>query len=369
VKPLARLLGLASRPKPPVGTTPSDVVFAENKWRLLRYRSSAVTHRSPVLLVPSLINRHYVLDLLPGKSLAEWLVARGWDVYCIDWGTPGPEDRWLTFDDVCDAALGRAIRRAAKTAGAERVHLLGYCLGGTLTTIHAAVHHERIASMCALAAPVRFDSRRGSAEGGPRTTETNLLEAWTRTETFDVRALVDATGNVPWQLMQSAFHLLRPTLSLSKAVHLLDRAFDEKTDDEFFDGFFALETWGNDNVSFPGECYARYIEELYRADALRKGTFTLSGVPARLEDVTCPLLVVSFEHDNIVPKEAATALVDLAGSKVKQHVHLPGGHVGAVVSRSASKRLWPVLDAFYADHDAPKKRGNRKIGRSEGMME
>ncbi len=340
MSPLTRLKNLASlatRPKPAVGTTPSDVVFAENKWRLLRYRSDAITHRTPVLLVPSLINRHYVLDLLPGKSFAQWLVGRGWDVYCIDWGTPGPEDRYLTFDDITDVALGRAIRRACKTAGTDRTHLLGYCLGGTLTSIHAAVHPEHIASMCALAAPVRFDSP-------------GLLEAWTRTPTFDVRAIVDATGNVPWQIMQSAFHLLRPTLNMSKAMHVIDRA--EKDDfDEFLDGFIALETWGNDNVSFPGECYVRYIEELYRGDALRKGTFTLGGRPARLENIACPLQVISFEHDNIVPKEAATALVELAGSKAKEHVHLPGGHVGAVISRSAAQRLWPVIDRFYATHD------------------
>jgi polyhydroxyalkanoate synthase len=350
-KRLLNLAGLAVRPKPAVGMTPSDVVFSENKWRLLRYRGAgAPSHRTPVLLVPSLINRHYVLDLMPGKSFAEYLVGRGYDVYCIDWGTPDDEDRYLTFDDVCDTYLGRAIRRAAATSGAEKVHLLGYCLGGTLTTIHAAVHQERIASMCALAAPVRFS---GEGEGG-------LLEAWTRTPTFDVRALVAGAGNVPWQLMQSAFHMLRPTLNLSKAVHMIDRAWD----DEFLDGFLALETWGNDNVSFPGECYARYIEELYRGDALAKGTFTLGGRPARLENLTCPLLVVSFEHDNIVPKAAATALLDQAGSKDKQHLHLAGGHVGAVVSRAASKRLWPVIDQFYSQVEqksAPRTRSRARL--------
>ena len=334
VKRLFNLASLATRAKPPVGTTPHDVVFAENKWRLLHYRSDSVKHARPLLMVPSLINRHYVLDLLPGKSFAQWMVQQGWDVYCIDWGTPGPEDRYVTFDDVCDHTIGRAIRKSAKLAGADKVHLLGYCLGGTLTTIHAAVHQEHIASMCALAAPVRFD-----CEG--------LLESWTRTPTFDVRAIVNATGNVPWQLMQTAFHMLRPTLNLSKTVHMIDRAWD----DEFLDGFLALETWGNDNVSFPGECYVRYIEELYQRDALRKGTFTLSGKPARLENVTCPLQVISFEHDNIVPKEAATALVDLAGSKAKEHVHLPGGHVGAVVSRKAVDGVWAALHTFWAQRD------------------
>ncbi len=336
IKRLFNLAALPARGKPLVGRTPADVVFSENKWRLLRYRARAegLAHPLPVLLVPSLINRHYVLDLMPGKSFVQSLVAQGYDVYCIDWGTPGDEDRYVTFDDVCDGVIGRAIRRAARTSGAPKVHLLGYCLGGTLTAIHAAVHEERIASMVVLAAPVRFD-------------QDGLLEAWTRTPTFDVRALVRGAGNVPWQLMQGAFQMLRPTLGLSKAVHMVDRAWD----DEFLDGFFALETWGNDNVSFPGECYVRYIEELYRGDALAKGTFTLSGKPARLENLTCPLLVVSFQHDNIVPEGAAAALVEMAGSKDKRHLRLPGGHVGAVVSRSASQRLWPVIEGFFAEHE------------------
>lgn len=359
MKRLLALARLPTRSKPPVGTTPSDVVFEENKWRLLRYRPrpGGPSHKTPILLVPSLINRHYVLDLLPGKSFAEWLVARGFDVFCIDWGTPGDEDRFVTFDDVCDRWIGRALRRTCKAAGSEKAHLLGYCLGGTLTTIFAAVHQERVASMCVLAAPVRFD---------PSAPANGLLEAWTRAPGFDVRALVDATGNVPWQLMQAAFQMLRPTLGLSKAVHMIDRAWD----DEFMDGFLALETWGNDNVSFPGECYARYIQELYQHDALARGAFSLSGKRVDLRALGCPLQVVTFEHDNIVPKESAMALLELAGSKDKRHVHLPGGHVGAVVSRAAAKRLWPEIEAFFASCDGPaavriaERRGTAKAPRS-----
>lgn len=314
----------------------SDVVFAENKWRLLRYRGEKPTHAKPILLVPSLINRHYVLDLLPGRSVAEYLVQKGWDVHCIDWGTPGPEDRYLTFDDVCDKYLARAIRKTSK----DGVHLLGYCLGGTLTAIHAAAHPERIASMCALAAPVDF-----SAKG--------LLEIWTQSKTFDVRAIADACGNIPWQLMQAAFHMLRPTLALSKTVHLVDKLIDR--DDEFIDGFVALEKWGNDNVSLPGEWYVTYIEELYKKNAFANGTFVLGGKRVSIEDVTCPLQVVTFAHDNIVPEASAKALALRAGSKKKEHLALPGGHVGAVVSRNGAKRLWPAIDAFFDSADRGKK--------------
>jgi polyhydroxyalkanoate synthase len=338
MKRLLNLASLVTRPKPPVGTTPADVVHRENKWRLLRYRPrrEGPVHQTPVLLVPSLINRHYVMDLLPGKSMAQDLVAAGHDVYCIDWGTPGDEDRYLSFDDICDRYLGRAIRHVARTSPRKKTHVLGYCLGGTLATIHASVHQEHIASLLLLAAPVSFEN-----DGG-------LLTAWTQTPSFQVGDIVDGFGNVPWQLMQGAFHLLRPTLGLAKMVGLVDRA----TSDEFLDGFLALETWGNDNISFPGECYRRYIEELYRGDALMRGTFSLSGAPARLEAIRCPTAAIVFTHDNIVPAKSAAVLMDRIASTDKTLLELPGGHVGAVVSRAAQRKLWPWMSAWWAARDA-----------------
>jgi polyhydroxyalkanoate synthase len=319
-----------------VGATPADAVLRENKYTLWRYRPRAEgpAFETPVLLVPSLINRHYVLDLQPGRSFAEYLVAQGHAVYILDWGTPGPEDRYLTFDAVCDTYLGRALRLCARSSPRGRAHLLGYCLGGTLAVLHAAARPERVASLLALAAPVGFH------DGG-------LLSAWSRAPTMDVGAMVDALGNVPWQLMQSAFHLLRPTLGLSKAVQVLDRAWD----DEFLDGFLALETWGNDNVSFPGEAFRQYLQALYRDDALVRGTFSLSGRPARLGAIACPTLAITFEHDTIVPAASAAALLDHLTVADKTRWHLPGGHVGAVVSRKASQTLWPKISAWWAARD------------------
>ncbi len=338
VKRLFNLAGMVKRPKPAVGMTPSDVVFRENKLRLIRYRPRAagVAYRKPVLLVPSLINRHYVLDLMPGKSFAEWLVARGHDVYVIDWGTPGKEDRYVTFDEICDGYLGRAIRQVSKRTRGEQVHVLGYCLGGTLSTIHVAAHPEHVASLVDIAAPVAF----GDADGG-------LLERWTKNPKFDLDAILNAYGNVPWQLMQTAFEMLRPTLKLAKNVYMIDRAWD----DEFLDGFFALEAWGNDNVSFPGLAFKKYIEELYQKNALIRGELTLSGERVDLARITCPLLNISFEHDNIVTVKSAAALNELVSSTDKELLKMPGGHVGAVVSKSASRGLWPKISEFWATRD------------------
>ena len=151
--------------------------------------------------------------------------------------------------------------------------------------------------------------------------------------------------------------MLRPTLGLSKAVHVVDKASGRSgqraVDDEFLDGFLALETWGNDNVSFPGACYVRYIEELYRKDALMSGTFTLSGkAGAAREDHRAHACASSSSTTTSCRCKSASVLVDKIASTDKELLQLPGGHVGAVVSRSAQKSLWPKMSAFWAARDA-----------------
>jgi polyhydroxyalkanoate synthase len=137
-------------------------------------------------------------------------------------------------------------------------------------------------------------------------------------------------------------------MTAAKTVQLLDKAWD----DEFLDGFLAMETWGNDNVSFPGACYEKYIEELYRKDALLSGELSVSGKRVGLENVVTPTLAISFEHDHIVPWQSAGVLVERVGAKEKHHVHLSGGHVGAVVSKKAAATLWPAISEFWTQHDS-----------------
>jgi polyhydroxyalkanoate synthase len=328
------LLKRAPRGLPAVGQTPHSVAWTENKWRLLHFMPEQRRFQTPILLVPSLINRWYVLDLGPGRSMIEWLVAQGHEVYCIDWGTPGDEDRYLTWDDIGGRYLGRAVRLAARASATGDVHVLGYCLGGTLTAAYVAAFPEGVASLTALAAPVDF------ANAG-------IMSTWTRTPTFEVSSILEAFGNIPWPLMQASFRMLKPTLNAAKLVALFDRAWD----DEFLDGFLATERWGNDNVSFPGACYARYIEELYRQNRLVAGTFTVCNRPARLSSITCPLLAVAFSDDHIVPLPSAEPLVALAAARDKQLIALRGGHVGAVVSRKAADGVWAALHTFWAQRD------------------
>src|SRR5262245_26723309 len=118
--------------------TPRQILYREGSAKLYRFadqRSTAApAHAPPILLVPSLINRWYVLDLFPGSSLVEALVGIGLDTFCLDWGVPGDEDRFLDWDAVV-SRLSRAVRMVQRKTGAARIALVGYCMGGTLAGI------------------------------------------------------------------------------------------------------------------------------------------------------------------------------------------------------------------------------------------
>ncbi|MBI5480532.1 MAG: alpha/beta fold hydrolase [Deltaproteobacteria bacterium] len=327
-------LGFTSGPAlggatPRLAPTPGDVVYREGGVQVYRFRrpAAALDTGLPLLLVPSMINRWYVLDLRPGASVVEALTRAGIDTFCLDWGVPHDEDRYLTWDDVL-ARLRRVARRVARLAGAPRLGVLGYCMGGTLAGIHAALHPEETAALVNLAGPFDF----GAAGFMARVSEERFFDA----------AAVGAAGNVSAHQLQAGFTLLRPTLSLAKLVGLVDTAGKP----EARAASAALETWANDGVPFPAAAYVTYIRDLYQQNRLVAGTHRVAGQAVDLRAIRCPVLTIVAERDVICPPAAATALNRCCGSRDTTVLAVPGGHVGAVVGRRAVRELYPALGAW-----------------------
>src|ERR1700757_4802732 len=121
-----------------VGQTPKEVVWRAGRSELWRYRSDHIGVSPPLLIVYSLFNRSYILDLRPGNSVVERLLDAGFDVYLLDWGVPDERDSANRLEDYVDAAIPAAITQVCRRAGTGKVNLLGYCFGGVLTLLHAA---------------------------------------------------------------------------------------------------------------------------------------------------------------------------------------------------------------------------------------
>jgi polyhydroxyalkanoate synthase len=327
------LFGADPFERPRLAPTPRDVVWNDGTASLLRFRRpERVTRRDalPVLLVPSMINRWYVLDLRPGASLVSALVAAGFDVFCLDWGVARPEDRYLRWDDVL-TRLDRATRMVQRNTGADRLGLVGYCMGATLATIHAALRPTRTAALVNLAGPIDF------AKAG-------TLATFTDARWFDPEAMT-APGNLQSAQMQAGFAALRPTQQLAKAVAMIERAGDPSARE----AFAALEHWASDNVPFPAAAYVTYIRDLYQRNALVRGEHYVAGKRVDLSSITAPVLSITADRDTICPPAAADALLDAVSSHTKQRLSVPGGHVGAVVGSRATQKLYPALASWLAE--------------------
>ena len=122
------------------GQTPKEVIWTKNKATLYRYVPlGEIRFPVPLLLVYALIDRPFILDLIPGNSFVEYLVEQGFDVYLLDWGIPGDEDHFLSFDHYVFDYLSEAVRHVLRTSHVEAVSLFGACIGGLLSAMYAAL--------------------------------------------------------------------------------------------------------------------------------------------------------------------------------------------------------------------------------------
>ncbi|HKE96652.1 MAG TPA: class III poly(R)-hydroxyalkanoic acid synthase subunit PhaC [Povalibacter sp.] len=332
---LVRGLGaLAQIGEVAIGTTAKDEVYREDKLVLYRYRpldevSAAARVRVPLLICYALVNRPYMMDLQPDRSLIRGLLQRGIDVYLIDWGYPDGADRFLTLDDYVSGYLARCVNAVREASGCPRINLLGVCQGGTLSLCHAALHGEGIRNLVTMVTPVDF-----------RTPE-NLLTRWT--EHVDLDAMVATTGNVPGEMLNALFLGLQPfRLTSQKYVDLLDHIDNPRA----LENFLRMEQWIFDSPDQPGEMFRQFMTWFVKENRLVTGKLELGGRSVRLEDVTVPLLNIYATQDHLVPPSASTPLERLTGTRDYSSYAFPGGHIGIYVSGAAQKEV-PVRIAHW----------------------
>jgi poly[(R)-3-hydroxyalkanoate] polymerase subunit PhaC len=284
-----------------VATTPHDVVYEEDSLKLLRYHSEhSIDLAEPIVVCFALVNRPYILDLQPQRSVVRQLLKRGFDVYLSDWGIPTAADRTLRLQDyVCDF-MKNVADFVCDHSGSPKLNLLGYCMGGTMSTMYTALYQEQVKNLILMAAPIDFSG------------DECLLNVWTREEYFDVDGLVDAFGNCPGSFLQSSFQLMKPVQNfVEKYVNF----FDRMDSDAYLENYFAMERWVNDNIPVAGETFREFVKHLYQQNQLVKGEMRLHDMPVKLENISCPLLTLVAEHDHLVPPSSTLAIKEHVSSQ------------------------------------------------------
>lgn len=320
-----------------VTCTPSVPVATWGKARLLYHEGSRRgAGGPPLLIIYSLVNRPYVLDLCPGSSLIGELVARGIDTYLIDWGTPGREDAGLGLAayvvDALDTMRGCVQQRHAGTSPV----LLGVCQGGTLALCHALLRPADVRSLVTLVTPVDF--------------HTSDDQFSRQLRALDVDSFVELTGNVPADVLDALFLAQKPARTLiGKYVDFVSHADDAAACARFL----ALERWLFDGPPLAGTMAREFVETFYRRNVLAQGGLDIAGHRLTLSALRQPVLNIWARDDHLVPPAAARALSVLAPSADYTGMEIESGHIGALMSPRQVPRIADAIAGWIAHPGTP----------------
>jgi polyhydroxyalkanoate synthase subunit PhaC len=321
-----------------VAQTPKQVIWTLNKARLYRYIPvvpAEQRHKVPLFLVFALMNRPYILDLRPGNSFIEYMVKQGYDVYLLDWGAPGPEDKGLKFDDYVLDYLTRAIRKLKAVSGCDEFSMLGWCIGAILATIYAALRpDDGLKNLLLLTAPLDFSDK--TAGGFVR---------WVNDQYFDPDKIVEAFGNVPGEMIDYGAKALKPVENYIGSYLTL---WDNLDNPRIVESWHAMNTWVTDLIPMAGATYKQLIQELYRENRLIEGRMIIRGERVNLSRIRANLLNVIALADHISPPCQSESIMTKVSSKDQLLLKVKGGHIGMMAGSGALKYTWPHIDSWLA---------------------
>ena len=312
------------------GCSEKDAIHREDKLTLYHYRPIAPSaNLPPVLIVYALVNRPYMMDLQPDRSLIRRLLELGIDVYLIDWGYPDGADRYTDLNDYINGYLHRALDVVLRKHQIPAATLLGVCQGGTFSLCYAALHPERVRNLITMVTPVDFQ------------TPDNLLSRWA--QGIDADALVAAHGVVPGEVLNAAYVSLMPfRLLQQKYVNLLDVEGDQAQ----MDNFMRMEKWIFDSPAQAGAAFREFMRWFFQENRLLKGTLEIGGRKVDLKNIRQAVLNIYGKQDHLVPPAASIALEPLLGTPDYMALGMDVGHIGMYVSGRAQREL-PQAIAYW----------------------
>jgi polyhydroxyalkanoate synthase subunit PhaC len=313
------------------GCTEKEEVWRSGKVRLYRYRPiSPAPGAVPLLIVYALVNRPYMMDLEPDRSLIRGLLSRGLDVYLIDWGYPDGADRFTTLEDYLEQQLAGCIEEILKVRGIDALNLLGVCQGGVFSLCFAALHPERVRNLITMVTPVDFH------------TSTDLLSKWARK--IDMDAWV-GQANVSGDVLNQLFLALMPfRLSQQKYVDLLRGEADQAR----IENFMRVERWIYDSPDQAGAAFREFVVWFYQQNRFVRGGLAIGGRSVDLRTLELPILNLIGTRDHLVPPASSAALRGLTRSSDFTTLELDLGHIGMYVSARAQRQVPPAIADWLA---------------------
>ena len=306
-----------------LATTAGKVIYSNRLIELIQYSpTTEKVYAEPILFVPAWIMKYYIMDLSEQNSMVKFLVDQGHTVFMISWKNPTETDRDLGLEDYIDLGVMAALKQVSSTVPDQKIHTVGYCLGGTLLTLAATAlakeEHSPIVSMTLLAAQTDF------AEAG------ELMLFTDHSQVAYLEDMMWDQGYLDTKQMAGAFQLLRSNdLIWSKVLH--DYLMGKRA------AMNDLMAWNSDATRMPYRMHSEYLEQLFMNNDFSEHRYRVHGKSVSLGDIRCPLFVVGAEKDHVAPWKSVYKIKNLTRTDVT-FLLASGGHNAGIISEPGHPR-------------------------------
>lgn len=314
-----------------VGATPKTTIFEQQHLTLYRYTALTKTQQSiPILIVYALVNRPYVLDLQPDRSMVRQLLQLGLDVYLLDWGYADEHDQKKSLASYISEDIHRCVREVCKTSHVDKLHLLGICQGGVFSLCYAALFKQYLRSLITMVTPVDFN---------PTINPLSHL-----VQDVDIDRLVACYGNVPGGMLNQMLLMLTPGRNMNRYLDLLDELDKPERAIEFL----RMEKWLFDCPDQAGVAFGQFVTDFFKSNKLIKNEIRLNSQVVKLANIKQPVLNIYALQDHLVPPASTLPLQTYIGTRQYEDYAYDGGHIGIYVSRKAQMRVANKIAAWTA---------------------
>lgn len=295
-------------------------------------------HKLPLLLVPALGIHSWTFDIMPSRSMVRYLMARGHDVYLIDWGSPSKSERDLSLSSYVNHWMPLAVEAVRQHAESREINLVGYCMGGLLSLMYLGGHPDApVRSIATIASPVNFH-KSGTFGKAAAILSRPALKAneWFR---FRLDPMDSRLFHIPGRLVSIGFKLTNPpgvvTAYLDLVRHITDR--------DYVTEHMTMGQWFNDMVDYPGATVREVIAKMLIGNNMAKGEIQVGKYTVRFGDIHQDLLALAGKTDNICTLAATKDVMQLVSSKERRFEVVPGGHAGVFAGSRAPANTWRII--------------------------
>lgn len=346
--------------------TPHEIIFRDGLMTVKHYRPLAEDtvlidgaslrvrqrrYSTPLILVPPLGVFAWIFDLMADRSMARYFLAHGFDVYLIDWGTPGTGDLDVSLEQYVIDWFPKAMRAIREHSGSQEQSLLGYCMGGLLAMLYlASSRDDKVSNLVTIASPV--DMHKMGFVGSVYRALSKPVWAIGKVTGLRIDRMQRKLFHVPGKRLSFMFKMTNPAGTVSSYLELVRNL----ADDEYVSRYMTMNEWFTNMPDYPGATVQQLIRKMGLYNRLARGRIRLGRCDADFRDIKSALLAFAGDNDKIVPVASAQAVMEVVGSVDREFHIVPGGHAGVFTGGKAAHTTWAISKDWLAQRSGAVRR-------------